>query len=162
MQCLLVSLRRSAMLSFILSAYCAGMPGIFISRTVTFDCQSPGSTIDSLAMTPDCFTAAATSFPVAFLTFTVGPLLQATRHDAKAATHTAYFIGGPPLLRGVHHKTAARAALAPAPDQCCCVGEGVDRPAKRPAAEPARSGSLIRHRGDLRATPVMAVCRCRR
>src|SRR5579864_4622796 len=95
MQCLLVSLRRSAKLCFILSAYCAGMPGMFISRTVTFDCQSPGSTIESLVMTPDCFTAAATSFPVAFLTFTVGPLLHATRHNADATAHTAYFMAGP-------------------------------------------------------------------
>src|SRR4051794_3059853 len=88
MQCLLDSFRCSAISCFILAAYCAGMPGMFMSRTVALDCHSPGSTIESLVIIPDCFTACVTSLPLALRRSTVGPLLQAARHKADAAAQT--------------------------------------------------------------------------
>src|SRR5690348_11263456 len=92
MQCLLLWLRCSAIDCFILSRYCAGTPGMFISWIVTFDSHSPGSTIWPPFITPDCFTAAATWLPVAFLRLTSGPLLQALRQRTVAATHASCFM----------------------------------------------------------------------
>src|SRR6185312_1439096 len=65
MQWLLSWLRRAAMLAFAWAAYCAGIPGMFISSIIVFDCHLPGSIIESLAITPDLATAWATSLLVA-------------------------------------------------------------------------------------------------
>src|SRR6185437_330820 len=99
MQCLLDELRCSAMLFFIWSAYWAGMPGMFISCTVTFDSHNPGWTMESLVMTPDCFTACVTWLAVAYLRLSSGPLLQAVRQRTDASAYAACFMMAPSRSR---------------------------------------------------------------
>src|SRR5438045_9086905 len=92
MQCLLVSLRRSAISCFIFAANWGGMPGMFMSSTLIFDCHKPGWTIASLVITPDWPTAFETWLVSALWRSISGPLLHAASARTDAATQTAYFI----------------------------------------------------------------------
>ena len=68
---------------------------MLISWIVTLDSHRPGSTIAPLVMMPDCFTASLTWLPVAFLTFTSGPLLHDARTLAPAIKIILFFMKPP-------------------------------------------------------------------
>jgi len=114
------SLRCFASSCFILSAYCGGIPGTFISSTETFDSHSPGWTIVLPVVAIDCCTAVETWLPLALCRSTSGPLLHAARVRIDAATQITGFIIKPPLIGRADHKADAGRLPAKAAPQLIC------------------------------------------